>query len=218
MFFVPQIQQTTYSVEHGLVPSTSRYSCLSLKSMSATPYSEPASVKDLIELLKVALTIGTAVWVYFRFARERTHARRVEFTIDCTFYGPQEGQYIAEFGFRINNKGLVVHRFRKLRLRVLGVARGTNISRWDQQPSRVAFPESLIDESDVLFSRKYKHIFVEPGVEQNITFVGAIPDNMTFILVRAEFEYEDGRTHSTERVFAPTAPEPSKGSDTADAG
>ena len=158
--------------------------------------------KDWIEILKVALTLGAAVWVYFRFARERTHARRVEMTIDCTFPGLQEGKYLAEFAFQLKNKGLVAHRFSTLRLRVRGIASGQVLQSWTVQPSRVAFPERLIDEEDVLFSKKYGHIFVEPGVEQLITFVGAIPGNMTFILVRAEFEYTDGRTHSTERVFA----------------
>ncbi|SDJ47277.1 hypothetical protein SAMN04487926_15324 [Paraburkholderia steynii] len=164
--------------------------------------------KDWIEILKVVLTLGAAIWVYFRFARERTHARRVEMTIDCTFHGLQEGKYLAEFTFQLKNKGLVVHRFRRLRLRVRGVANGDVLQPWSEQPSRVAFPARVIDEEDVLFSKRYAHIFVEPGVEQLITFVGAIPEEISFILVRAEFEYADGRTHSTERVFA-TGAQPS---------
>lgn len=158
-----------------------------------------------IELLKILLTVGAAVWVYFRFIRERTHGRRVEFTVDCTFHGPQEGQYLAEFVFRVHNKGLVIHVFKKLHLRVRGLARGEALRPWTGQPSRVSFPERLIDEPDVLFSRKYAHVYIEPGVEQTITFVGAIPQNIGFILARAEFEYGNGRTHSTERVFATAA-------------
>jgi hypothetical protein len=70
----------------------------------------------------------------------------------------------------------------------------------------VNFPEELIDERDVLLSMKYGHIFVEPGVEQVITFVASVPETIRFILARAEFEYSDKRTHSSERVFTPSAP------------
>lgn len=158
-----------------------------------------------IEIAKILLTLGAAWWVYFRFVRERSHARRVAFSIECNFFGPQQGQYVAEFLLRIKNQGLVIHRFKTLKLRVRGIAKNTPLQPWQQQPSRLSFPETLIDETNVIFHGKYQYIFVEPGVEQVITFVGTVPEAMSFILARAQFEYSDGRTHSTERVFSPAS-------------
>jgi hypothetical protein len=159
------------------------------------------TIPDYIDLLKVLLTVSAGAWIYFRFARERTHARRVEFSLDCAFYGPQNGRFLAEFVFEIKNRGLVVHRFDSLHLRVRGVRRNSELQPWQMQPSRVDFPERVIDEPDVIMAKKYSHIFVEPGVEQTITFVGAVPEEIGFILARAEFRYSDSRTHSTERLF-----------------
>ena len=161
-----------------------------------------------IEVAKIALTVAAALWVYFRFVRERSHARRVTFTIECRFFGPQDGKYVAEFVLRMKNQGLVIHRFKRLRLRVRGIEKDHPLAPWSKQPSRVGFPEKLVDEQDVLFSTNYGHIFVEPGVEQEVTFVAAIPETIGIILARAEFEYPDEkeRTHSIERVFVPAAP------------
>lgn len=161
------------------------------------------SHQTYIEIAKLLLTVGAAIWIYFRFVRERSHARRVSFSIECHFFGPQDGKYITEFVFRIKNQGLVVHRFNTLHLRVRGITRQHSLMPWEKQPSRISFPEKLIDEPDVLFSKNYGHIFVEPGVEQEITFVAAVPENISLMLARAEFRYLDTRTHSTERVFNP---------------
>lgn len=161
------------------------------------------AAKDWIDIAKACLTVIAALWVYFRFVRERSHARRVAFSIECSFFGPQEGKHIAQFVLHIKNQGLVIHRFNKLRLRARGISKGQAVESWARQPSRVNFPEKLFDEQDVLFSQKYDHIFVEPGVEQEVTFVAAIPETIAFVLARAEFEYSDSRTHSTERMFMP---------------
>ncbi len=88
-----------------------------------------------IEVAKVALTLGAGVWVYFRFVRERSHARRVAFSLECAFFGPNDGTYVAEFIIRIKNQGLVVHRFKKLRLRVRGIAKGQALQAWHKQPT-----------------------------------------------------------------------------------
>ncbi len=48
---------------------------------------------------------------------------------------------------------------------------------------------------------KYSYIFVEPGVEQVITYVTKIPAEYRFILARAEFRYDRLNPHSAEEVF-----------------
>ena len=158
-----------------------------------------------LELLKVGLTIGAALWVYYRFIRERSHARRVLFNIQCQFFGPLDGKYVVEVALNVKNTGLVIHRFKRLRIRILGIDHDDEISAWQGQPSRLAFPRKIVDEPDVIFAEKYGSLFVEPGVDQPITFVSIIPASTRLVLARAEFEYGDGQTHSVEKVFEPGA-------------
>jgi hypothetical protein len=153
-----------------------------------------------IEVLKlVAIVIG-GMWVYFRFRREDTHSPKVSFDIQAQFFGNPPNASIAEFLMVIVNGGLVKHSFKKITLRVRGISKDDPVNLWGDT-QRVEFPQSIVRDADVLHSRKYASIFVEPGVTQTMTFVAKIPDNIRFLLARAEFEYKSGKTHSAERVF-----------------
>jgi hypothetical protein len=158
-----------------------------------------------LEAIKISLTVAAGLWVYFRFVRERSHARRVLFTIQCQFFGPIDGKYAVELTLNVKNGGLVVHRFKRLRIRLRGIDEVDELSGWEGQPSRLAFPRNLVDEPDAIFAKNYGSLFVEPGVDQPITFVSMIPASTRLVLARAEFEYEEGRTHSVEKVFEPNA-------------
>jgi hypothetical protein len=158
----------------------------------------------LLDILKIAITLGAGVWVYFRFVRERSHAKRIAFTISCNFYGPQSGNYVAEFTIHVHNQGLVIHRMEKLKLILRGISRDRPLTRSQTHPGRLAFPEKLLDDQDVIVSERYSHVFVEPGVEQLITYVTTVPEEFSLIRARAEFEYykaKRARTHSTESIF-----------------
>jgi hypothetical protein len=139
--------------------------------------------------------------VFFRFRRERTHVPRIGFHLDCHLHGPVGASYLAEFVLQIKNDGSVIHRFTEITLRVRGIPQGAELVEWNQAPPRLVFPVALVRDADVLYKQKYDHIFVEPGITQEITFVTKIPADMAFLLARAEFKYDDRRTHSTERVI-----------------
>lgn len=154
----------------------------------------------IIESCKVIAIVIGGLWVYFRFRREDTHSPKVSFDIEANFF-PTDGQDgLAEFLMVITNKGLVNHRFKKIKLRVRGIARNDPIKPW-RETHRVEFPRKLIDDADVLYTDKYGSIFVEAGVSQKLTFVARIPADIRFVLARAEFEYLSGLTHSAERIF-----------------
>ena len=154
----------------------------------------------VIESLKLVAVVIGGLWVYFRFRREDTHSPKVSFDIEATFFPVEGTAGLAEFLMVINNKGLVNHKFRKIRLRVRGIARGEVIKPW-RNTQRVEFPHKLIDDADVLYTDKYGSIFVEGGITQKLTFVATIPADIQYVLVWAEFEYLSGLTHSAERVF-----------------
>jgi hypothetical protein len=154
-----------------------------------------------IEIAKILIACAGGLWIYFRFVHERTLARRIEFTVDCNCFGPQGGRYVVEFLLRMKNEGRVIHRVTDLHLKVRGLKKDKTPEPWLIQPTRVAFPEKLIDEPDVIVKKAFNYIFVEPGVEQTVTFVGSLPEDIGLILVRAEFRYGDRMSHSTERLF-----------------
>jgi hypothetical protein len=152
----------------------------------------------------LVIVLAAAVWGYFRFRKERTHNPRVEFSIDATIFPAQEATRLVEFRLLANNKGSVVHRFRSIKLRVRGISAGTAIAQCGCRGARTSFPEKLIDDEEVIYKAKYDHIFVEPGVEQTITYCTAIPAEMAFIVAHVKFFYdkEELWPHSAERVFA----------------
>jgi hypothetical protein len=154
-----------------------------------------------LQLLTVLVAAG---WAYFRFSRERTHSPHIEFLIDARFFTPRDEHRLTEFTLITRNKGLVVHRFHSIKLRVRGISDKTPLSFWKGNEPRACFPEKLVDDAEVIFKPKYDHIFVEPGVEQSISFTTLIPASIAFIAARAEFQYDEEQywPHSTERVFS----------------
>jgi hypothetical protein len=148
---------------------------------------------------QLLLLVVGAVWAYYRFWREGSHRRRVEFSINCSFFGPQCDEYLAEFTLHADNKGLVVHRFPSIELRVRGIKASEGISFWENRRPRVEFPHKIVQAEIV--HEKYAYIFVEPGVKQVITYVTRIPAEYRFILARAEFRYDRRNPHSAESVF-----------------
>jgi hypothetical protein len=154
----------------------------------------------IIESCKLVAVVIGGLWVYFRFRREDTHSPKVSFDIEATFFPVEGADSLAEFLMVINNKGLVNHKFKKIRLRVRGLSRGEAVKPW-KDTQRVEFPHKLIDDADVLYTDKYGSIFVEGGITQKLTFVATIPADTRFVLAWAEFQYLSGLTHSAERVF-----------------
>jgi len=165
------------------------------------------ATKNLWEVLiaggQLVVVLLTGIWAYRRFRAERPHQPRIELRLDCVFHGPEQGGYLAEFIIRANNRGLIVHRFHSIRLRVRGIRVGSAVQPWRGHEPRVAFPEKLIPDAEVLHKPKFDHIFVEPGVQQTITYAAMIPGSFRFIAARVEFYYDFAREwpHSAERVF-----------------
>ena len=141
------------------------------------------------------------IWVMYRFGRERTHKPRLEFTLDCNFFGPQQGYYACEIVIQANNKGLIDHRFHSILLGMRGIERGAAIREWKTKEPRIEFPVRILKDAEVLYKPKYDYIFVEPGISQPITFVTRIPEDIRFIAVRVEFNYDNFNPHSAEKVF-----------------
>ncbi len=153
----------------------------------------------IIGLANFFIILFGACWAYWRFFREGSHRRRIEFRIECSFFGPHQGAYLTEFRLIAANRGLVKHKFPSIVLRVRGIKRMEPLDYWKGREPRVEFPTEVF-KAEVVHA-KYSYIFVEPGVQQVITFVTKIPTSYRFILARAEFHYNRYKPHSAESVF-----------------
>lgn len=155
----------------------------------------------IINLIQAGVIIAGVGWAIYRFRAEGTHQPRIEFNIDAQFLGPERDYYAVQIVIHANNKGLRVRRFPSIRILARGIERGHNIEEWKGREPRLFLPDKLIDDAEVVFKENYSHIFVEPGVNQDITYLTRIPAKYRFVSLRAEFRYDDERTHSTERLF-----------------
>ena len=114
--------------------------------------------------------------------------------------GPQGNNYVAEFTVFANNKGSIKFTFPEIRLRVLGITVDSELLPWKDHGERLNFPIKVLNEQ--IIPSKFKYFFVEPGVNQAITYVTTIPENIKFIVVRASFKYLfRNAIHTREKVF-----------------
>ncbi len=153
---------------------------------------------------------------------ERRYKYRIEFSLDATIIGVQDGFYLLEFTTTINNKSLLQKKYTDITLRVLGIEENSNIKLWlaknidketgelkEQQTSRINFPVEIVKEN--ILPPFWSNIFIEPGVKQDVTFTTRIPKNISYILATVKFKYKNiPKPHTAERIFALQVSQPNK--------
>lgn len=163
------------------------------------------NTKNLINvslgLAQFLVVLCGAAWAYYRFRAEGLHRPRVEFDVDANFLGPQNNYFLTEILISAHNVGLRIRKFPSIKLLVRGIRHDATIEKWKGNEPRLFFPDKIIDNAEVVFKKNYSHVFVEPGVKQKLTYLTRIPTEYRFISIRVEFEYDEGRTHSAERML-----------------
>jgi len=153
-----------------------------------------------LNIAQFTIILGGAVWAYFRLWKEGVHRPRIQFDIQCQTFQSINNEIPIEFILKLNNKGLIEHKFHSINLRVRGIKENENLSLWKGSEPRLYFPEKLVD-AQVIHTKKYSHVFVEPGVDQTINYVVKIPSSYKLISARAEFKYDESKNHSIEKIF-----------------
>jgi hypothetical protein len=100
----------------------------------------------------------------------------------------------------IRNRGDIQHKFKKIVLRVRGIESGRPLSYWECYEPRLSFPAKVLDNVNII-PTGYDYFFVEPGVEQVLTYVTKIPSSIKYVQAHALFEYDELTSHTSERVF-----------------
>ncbi len=180
-----------------------------------------ATIKTLMPLVTpFAIVLLTFYLKHIYDRKERRYKHRIEFSLNVAVIGVQKGYYLVEFTVTINNKSLVKKDFTAIPLRVRGIEENSDIEFWlaskkdkktkkiieTKQTSRINFPIEIIKEN--ILPPFWPNIFVEPGVQQDISFTARIPQNISYILARAKFPYKGvPKPHTTERMFALNTPQ-----------
>ena len=100
----------------------------------------------------------------------------------------------------MKNRGLTKHKFTSIKLRIRGIKEDEELELWKANEPRLLFPHKLID-TEVIYKKKYNYVFVEPGVEQILNFNIKLPASQRLISARAEFQYDESKNHSIEKIF-----------------
>lgn len=153
-----------------------------------------------IPLIQLLVVLGGVAWAIYRFRAEAPHNPRIEFDIQASFLGPQLNYFPTEIIVVAHNKGLRLRKFESIELRVRGIPDNHPIEEWRGNEPRLYLPDKVFSKAEMVF-RKFGHLFVEPGVSQQITFFARVPTRYRFVSIRAEFRYDHTRTHSAERLF-----------------
>lgn len=132
--------------------------------------------------------------------KERRHKPRVEFSLDCTAYGPEGDDYAVEVTLTVENKGRIQQRLTRLGLRLRGIPAGQGLSLWEGHGRRLNFPVVLVDEEQ-LVPEDVVYYFVEPGIRQTFSYVTKVPRSVKYLLAHSRFDYGGSSYHTVERVF-----------------
>jgi len=131
---------------------------------------------------------------------QRESVPRIELGINCQVLGRDDGHYLVELALSAHNRGLVRWEFRNIMLRVRGIENNHPFSYWPGRGRRLEFPVNVISKEEVI-PESVRFLFVEPGVQQSVTYVTKIPTNIAYIAVHVEFLYDKRTPHTAERVF-----------------
>ena len=134
-----------------------------------------------------------------REERERKYKSRIELTIECHTYGPQEDSFVAEFIISANNKSLIRHKFKGIVLRVRGIKRGRPLSLWEKHEPRLDFHDKLF-EANIACRGVGFHVR-RARCKARVHVISRIDMNYRFIVAHAEFRYDASNQHNIERVF-----------------
>jgi len=135
----------------------------------------------------------------------RESVRRIELGINSQVLGQDDDHYLVEFTLTAYNRGLVRWQVRDIKLRVRGIEENRQFAYWSGRGRRVEFPVKIIDKERVI-PESLNFLFVEPSVQQAITYVTKVPAHIKYIVVYSEFWYDEVTPHTSERVFRLTAP------------
>ncbi len=161
--------------------------------------------KSLLEIcfdgLQAFALVFTAIYTYIRFLREDPLRPRIQFDVECEFWGPQDGAYLASLTIHAENKGNVEHRFETISLKVSGIEKNEQLTGDHFDGQIVEFPRAIVEIKN-LVPITDEYYFVRPGINQAFNYALNIPGDIKFIKINAQFTYEKGGDpHYAQKIY-----------------
>lgn len=148
-----------------------------------------------------ALVIITAAWGIVKWRKRDEHFPRVSFDISAEFHGVQDNKIVTEVIAELENKGVVPLKIRCFTFKVQAIRRGKSLTVGDEKVRKqLLFPEEVARGSFI--PSKWEYTFVYPDVKTRYSFVTALPEDVSFIRLQAEFHYfTNDETHHAGRIL-----------------
>ncbi|MDJ0701540.1 MAG: hypothetical protein QNJ07_16970, partial [Woeseiaceae bacterium] len=144
--------------------------------------------------------IGGAAFWFFYTAKMKP---RVQFDVDCRFMNVagEPHSRLAEIQLVFKNTGFVEHRLWNVTVSVHALGNEAGLGEVSDR-GEADFARRILPKTQ-LVPDKYRYFFVRPGVQQIITHIIGVPDDVSAIRVTAGFDYnrDDKFPHTAQRLF-----------------
>lgn len=168
------------------------------KELSITDYKYLA---DIFRSIATALSFFVGgIWVYLRFIRQQEKYPNINFIADLNVIGLQNGFWIIELIALLENKGKAQHKFNKFKFDLNGLKAVDSIDVNDNFGGQVDFKHQIADGS--FLPEQYDFFFIDPGTAAKYSHIVRVPEDISFLLYHAYFNYADrrGYRHAAEKT------------------
>ena len=164
------------------------------------PNIEVQNYQLLVAFLSFLVMIVTASWAYYRFKKEGAYSPRIQFDVECECLENRDDKNILKIFFVLENKGLVTHKIKEVRYKILALSTEGGLKRHGTHKHLSEF--SVVESVSNIIPESYGYFFISPGVRQRLHIVTDIEDKYSTILIRATIQYpyetEKRAIHSAE--------------------
>jgi hypothetical protein len=153
------------------------------------------------KVTSASLAAAGAWWAFEKWRKQDELFPRVAFEVSVTFVGVKSDHVICELLSTLENKGVVPLKIREFTFVLRGLADTDEIKRGGQEiRHQIEFPRVL--EEGFFVPKNWEYSFVYPGVKTEYNFVTAIPRNILFVRMQADFAYLiAGETHHAAKIL-----------------
>lgn len=145
--------------------------------------------------------LAGALWAFEKWRRRDEHFPRVWFEVSVNFLGESKGQVVVELVAKIENKGVVPLKIRDFTFKLRGLREQDSFEVGKEDiRGQLRFPHVVVEGS--FLPSSWDHTFIYPGIQTEYNYVFAIPGDMLFVRIQADFKYPGpSKSHHAARIL-----------------
>ena len=162
---------------------------------------ELATAIELGKLVTTVFAIMAALWAFHKWRIRDELFPRAYFEVDVNFVGARDGQIVCEISATLENKGVVPLKIKDITFVLRGLKQLDKLEiGGDAIRHQLNFHRTLAAGDFVPTSWDYT--FIYPGVRTEYNFVTTIADDIEFVRIQGDFNYDDpSRSHHAAKVL-----------------